>query len=299
MGNEEAVNDGDTVENTETTTPSEETKETEPTEEATPPEETEQPEEITEENEKEIVEEEQVEEEDEEDREPIVFYLYDGLSLKRDEKESRITGGYSCVNDTGMDVRLIGARVKMLDGWSLVGSDFDFKNQREGIKELRLKVKGQTITEEGEIDLRNIIFRDGEEINVPISIEMGPFRNGLNASPLSIVLIFEEVVYEEVKEEIVIEDKVEVEKENSDESVGSTPIENEENISGENEMSNESSSTESTTDVVEDATVVGKEENEELETQEEIKIEDSPDEEESTLDEESGSSVDADEPLQE
>ena len=64
-------------------------------------------------------------------------------------------------------------------------------------------------------------------------------------------------------------------------------------------MSNESSSTESTTDVVEDATVVGKEENEELETQEEIKIEDSPDEEESTLDEESGSSVDADEPLQE
>lgn len=139
-------------------------------------------------------------------KEPEIFFVSKGLTLTRAADALTLQGYYPCENNTSVDVKLVAIQVMPLNDWVMVSSDIDFKNSREGLKEFRLTVNGQVIDNtfengvaliEDQIELLN-----GSVINIPVEIEIGPFKEGFNDSVLSLVLVFEEIVDEEVIEEV-------------------------------------------------------------------------------------------------
>lgn len=134
-------------------------------------------------------------------REPLIFKTYDGLTLYRDEGGAIAASDYICTNSTGVDVCLIGVEVVPINGWEMVGSEVDFKNLKTNTREFRLSVNGQVIQDydgDGFIFMRNPeVFFDGEEICIPLDLEIGPFNYALNEGLFSFVLVFEEIIREE------------------------------------------------------------------------------------------------------
>lgn len=182
-------------------------------------------------------------------RDPLIFKIYDGLTLYRSEDGTIAASDYTCTNSTGVDVCLIGVEVVPVNGWEMVGYEADFKNMKMGTREFRLTVNNQVILdydEDGFIPMSNpIIYFDGEEISVPMELEIGPFKDGLNEGLFSFVLVFEEIIkdepiQEEVKSntsEVTEENKEKVEsqeesKEQSEETTQESQVENKESAEG-------------------------------------------------------------------
>lgn len=139
-------------------------------------------------------------------KEPEIFFVSEGLTLTRAADALTLQGYYPCKNNTGVDVKLVAIQVISLNDWVMVSSDVDFKNSREGLKEFRLTVNGQVIDYTFENDVAliedQVELLNGAVVDIPVEIEIGPFKEGFNDSVLSLVLVFEEIVDEEVIEEV-------------------------------------------------------------------------------------------------
>lgn len=138
--------------------------------------------------------------------EPQIFFVSEGLTLTRAADVLTLQGYYPCENTMGVNVKLVAIQVIPLNDWVLVGSEVDFKNSKEGLKECRLTVNGQVIdnTFENGVALieDQVEVSTGSAINIPVEIEMGPFKENLTDEVLSLVLVFEEIVEEEIVKEV-------------------------------------------------------------------------------------------------
>lgn len=139
--------------------------------------------------------------------EPQIFFVSEGLTLTRAADALTLQGYYPCENNTGVDVKLVAIQVVPMNDWVMVGSEVDFKNVKEGLKEFRLTVNGQVIdyTYENGVALleEQIELLKGFAIDIPIEIEMGPFKDSFSNDVLSLVLVFEEIIDEEIVEEVI------------------------------------------------------------------------------------------------
>lgn len=237
-------------------------------------------------------------------REPLIFKSYDGLTLYRSEDGAIAASDYVCTNSTGVDVCLIGVEVVPINGWSMVGYEADFMNMKSDTREFRLTVNYQVILDydnDGYIPMDYpVTFLNGEEICVPMGLEIGPFRSNLNEGLFSFVLVFQEIIKEEpVKEETktetqeVTETTQEESKEDSQEiqesTATETPADSEVSTEEKTETGTDAeTSTESTDDVGVEAPA---------DTETETLIEDNlKTEEEKTSDAESGADAETDSP---
>lgn len=166
-------------------------------------------------------------------REPLIFKTYDGMTLYRRENGTIAAADYTCTNNTGVDVYLVGVEVIPINGWEMVGYEVDFKNMKSDTREFRLTVNNQVILDydgDGFIPMYDPeIFFEGEEICIPMDLEIGPFKNGLNEGLFTFVLVFEEIIKE---------DPVEETKEETQESLEGTQEESKE-VETESEVSTE------------------------------------------------------------
>lgn len=166
-------------------------------------------------------------------REPLIFKTYDGMTLYRRENGTIAAADYTCANNTGVDIYLVGVEVIPINGWEMVGYEVDFKNMKSDTREFRLTVNNQVILDydgDGFIPMYDpAIFFEGEEICIPMDLEIGPFKNGLNEGLFTFVLVFEEIIKEEPVEET---------KEETQESLEGTQEESKE-VETESEVSTE------------------------------------------------------------
>lgn len=124
--------------------------------------------------------------------ETLIFESTDGLSIVRDSNGSFSNSYFSCSNLTGMPVKLVGLRVEAINGWQFVDSSVDFRNQLEGVKEIRLTFNGQVIESNGFIELENPIdIAEEASIEVPVNLEFGPFRDGFSEGVFKFVAVYE------------------------------------------------------------------------------------------------------------
>lgn len=199
-------------------------------------------------------------------REPLIFKTYDGMTLYRRENGTIAVADYTCTNNTGVDVYLVGVEVIPINGWEMVGYEVDFKNMKSDTREFRLTVNNQVILDydgDGFISMNDPeIYFDGEEIRIPMDLEIGPFKNGLNEGMFTFVLVFEEIIKDEVVE---VENKeVQTEsKEESQEIIGETQEENK-NIEENNEIITEEteqkdSQTDSQDEILEEEEIIDNE----------------------------------------
>lgn len=124
--------------------------------------------------------------------ETLIFESTDGLSIVRDSNGGFSNSYFSCSNLTGMPVKLVGLRVEAINGWQFVDSSVDFRNQLEGVKEIRLTFNGQVIESNGFIELENPIdIAEEASIEVPVNLEFGPFRDGFSEGVFKFVAVYE------------------------------------------------------------------------------------------------------------
>lgn len=185
-------------------------------------------------------------------REPLIFKSYDGMTLYRTENGAIAANDYVSINSTGVDVSLIGVEVVPVNGWSMIGSEVDFKNIKADTREFRLTVDNQVILDrdgDGYIAMRDpVVYGVGEVICIPMELEIGPFTKGLSEGLFSFVLVFEEVISEEdliveAMQKATSEEELETEKaeqETTEEVVESeTPIETKEVVESETPVESE------------------------------------------------------------
>lgn len=165
-------------------------------------------------------------------REPLIFKTYDGMTLYRRENGTIAAADYTCTNNTGVDVYLVGVEVIPINGWEMVGYEVDFKNMKSDTREFRLTVNNQVILDydgDGFVPMYDPeIFFEGEEICIPMDLEIGPFKDGLNEGMFTFVLVFEEIIRDEVVKEENEELQIES-KEESQESIEETQEESKKN----------------------------------------------------------------------
>lgn len=99
------------------------------------------------------------------------------------------SGVYSCTNSTGVDLNLIGIKIISVNDWAIVGSEVDFYNAVEGCKEYRLTVDARVLSE-GYTSVSYSV-PDGSTIELPINLEMGPFRDGIKDGVFSFIAVYE------------------------------------------------------------------------------------------------------------
>ena len=99
------------------------------------------------------------------------------------------SGVYSCTNSTGVDLNLIGIKIISVNDWTIVGSEVDFYNAFEGCKEYRLTVDARVLSE-GYTSVSYSV-PDGSTIELPINLEMGPFRDGIKDGIFSFIAVYE------------------------------------------------------------------------------------------------------------
>ena len=99
------------------------------------------------------------------------------------------SGVYSCLNSTGVDLNLIGIKIISVNDWAIVGSEVDFYNAVEGCKEYRLTVDARVLSE-GYTSVSYSV-PDGSTVELPINLEMGPFRDGIKDGIFSFIAVYE------------------------------------------------------------------------------------------------------------
>ena len=99
------------------------------------------------------------------------------------------SGVYSCTNSTGVDLNLIGIKIISVNDWTIVGSEVDFYNAFEGCKEYRLTVDARVLSE-GYTSVSYSV-PDGSTVELPINLEMGPFRDGIKDGVFSFIVVYE------------------------------------------------------------------------------------------------------------
>ena len=151
-------------------------------------------------------------------REPMIFKSYDGLTLYRNHDGSIAASDYVCTNITGADITLIGVEVVPVNGWDMVGRSADFKNMKANTREFRLTVNNQIILDrngDGYIEMNDpVVYGSGEEVCVPIELEIGPFTETLSEGLFTFVLVFEEIIdydalIQEAMEEAALKEEAE------------------------------------------------------------------------------------------
>ena len=133
----------------------------------------------------------------EEPIEPQVFYIDAALAFRSNAEGTAMTAALTYTNTSELDVVIKGVQVIPVNGWTLVGEEVDFKNQKVDQKECRLTVENQIVlnTEDGYTSLNEpLAVAANEVVSSTILLEFGPMKDGFKEGLFVFRLVVEEVL---------------------------------------------------------------------------------------------------------